>query len=182
MCVCVFACVRACVRACLLFENWGVDGMTCSVTVPFAKSSDIVSLSPSQSLLHSVVKHLLSHYDFIRLCSMDHFLPLLDRLRGDSQIEVNKAILRNFSKLADVVKDQLIINVLFSVGKVVHDSVTSLTGERKRAVNRIIDNFLTILTGAEEREEITELCIAFIRGVDYGRDVEKHLNFFVECR
>ncbi len=136
--------------------------------IPIFYSSYFLFLSFSlslshQSLLHSVVKHLLSHYDFIRLCSMEHFLPLLDRLRGASQIEVNKAILRNFSKLTDVVKDQLIINVLFSVGKVVHDSVTSLTG-------------------SEEREEITNLCIAFIRGVDYGRDVEKHLNFFVECR
>jgi hypothetical protein len=116
-----------------------------------------------QVLLHSIIKHLLSHYDFVSLCNMESFLPLLDRLKGESQVEVNKAILKNFSHLSAMVQDQLIINLMFSVGKVVHDSVTSLTS-------------------SEERSEVTHLCIAFIRKVDYGRDVEKHLNFFVECR
>uniref|UniRef100_A0A7S4USV2 Uncharacterized protein n=1 Tax=Paramoeba aestuarina TaxID=180227 RepID=A0A7S4USV2_9EUKA len=116
-----------------------------------------------QILLHSIIKHLLSHYDFVSLCNMESFLPLLDRLKGDSQVEVNKAILKNFSHLSTTVRDPLIINLMFSVGKVVHDSVTSLTSE-------------------EDKKEITNLCIAFIRNVEFGRDVEKHLNFFVECR
>tara|TARA_R110002050_G_scaffold169852_4_gene301694 strand:- start:2374 stop:3975 length:1602 start_codon:yes stop_codon:yes gene_type:complete len=116
-----------------------------------------------QEHLHSIIQHLLGRYDFVKLCSMEKFLPLLDNLKGASQLEVNKAILVNFSKLTRTISDQLIINVMFSVGKVVHDSVNSLTM-------------------AEDKAEVTELCIAFIRGVDFGRDVEKHLNFFVECR
>ena len=113
--------------------------------------------------MHSIIQHLLAAYDFITLCTLEPFLPLLDRLKGDSQVEVNKAILKNFSRLTTTINDQLIINIMFSVGKVVHDSITSLSS-------------------AEQRAEVTDLCIAFIRGVEYGRDVEKHLNFFVECR
>lgn len=52
---------------------------------------------------------------------------------------------------------------MFSIGKNVHDSVNSLT-------------FF------DEIRQISKYLTAFINKIDFGIDLEKHLNFFVECR
>jgi len=52
---------------------------------------------------------------------------------------------------------------LFEVGKVIHDSVNSMSF-------------------ADDIRQISTLIRTFINKIDYGRDFEKQLNFYVECR
>ena len=52
---------------------------------------------------------------------------------------------------------------MFAVGKTVHDSINSLSI-------------------ADEVRQISNLLVAFVSRIDFGRDLEKHLQFFVDCR
>jgi hypothetical protein len=118
-----------------------------------------------QSHLQSIMQKILSHSnaDFHNIFSMKNFLPFLDLFRGDTQTEVNKALLNTFNKTPGTVSDTIIINTMFSVAKTVHDSINALSFD-------------------DEKREISQLLCNFIQKLDFGRDLEKHLNFFVEAR
>eukprot|EP01090_Pellita_catalonica_P021810 TRINITY_DN8265_c0_g1_i1.p1 TRINITY_DN8265_c0_g1~~TRINITY_DN8265_c0_g1_i1.p1 ORF type:complete len:820 (-),score=152.51 TRINITY_DN8265_c0_g1_i1:35-2494(-) len=117
-----------------------------------------------QLQLQSVVQKILAHYhDFTVIFGMSNFLPLLDMFTGNTQVEVNKAVLEAFVKHQAITRDPVIINSMFSVGKVVHDSVNALSF-------------------ADEIRQISRLISAFIDKIDFGKEVEKHLNFYVDCR
>jgi len=90
-------------------------------------------------------------------------LPFLDLFRGETQTEVNKALLNTFNKTPGAVSDTIIINTMFSVAKTVHDSINALSFD-------------------DEKREISQLLCNFIQKLDFGRDLEKHLNFYVEAR
>jgi len=94
---------------------------------------------------------------------MDNFLPFLDLFRGQTQIEVNKSLLETFAKYDKKISDPIIINTMFSVAKTVHDSINALSF-------------------ADEIRQISRLISKFMYKMDFGRDVEKNLNFYVECR
>jgi len=76
---------------------------------------------------------------------------------------VNKALLQNFNKTVTTASDTIMINTMFSVAKTVHDSITAMSLE-------------------SETRDVTDLICKFIQKLDFGRDLEKHLNFFVEAR
>jgi hypothetical protein len=117
-----------------------------------------------QQQLQSIVQKILSYYmDFNKLFAMDNFIPLLDLFRGSTQIEVNKAILETFSKLKEPVSDSITINTMFGLAKGVHNSINALSF-------------------ADDVRQISRLINAFISKVNFGRDVEKQLNFYSECR
>jgi len=59
--------------------------------------------------------------------------------------------------------DPVIIHTLFDVARSLHDSIDSMTFE-------------------DEKRQISRGVVAFIRKVKYGRDLEKQLNFYVDCR
>lgn len=52
---------------------------------------------------------------------------------------------------------------MFAVAKNVHDSINALSF-------------------ADERRHISQLLCSFLHKMDFGRDLEKHLNFLVEAR
>jgi len=94
---------------------------------------------------------------------VDNFLSLLDLFSGEIQIEVNKSVLAAFARGQETINDPILINSLFTVGKGIHDSINALS-------------FF------DEVRQISRLISAFISKVDFGIDLERHLNFFVECR
>lgn len=57
----------------------------------------------------------------------------------------------------------MLINTLFDFGRAVHDSLDVLSPSAE-----------TLRRGA--------LLVRFIKKVDFGRDLEQQLNFYVECR
>jgi len=118
-----------------------------------------------QQHLQSVMDKILRHKDadFNLIFGMSNFLPFLDLFRGDTQMQVNKALLESFTRTKGRVSDPLTINTMFTVAKTVHDSITALSFE-------------------DEKREVSVLLCAFIQKLDFGKELDKHLNFYVEAR
>ena len=115
-------------------------------------------------MLGSVVSKIVAHIrDFHALFGMTHFSPLLDLFTGEASVDVCRRVLRAFAKYAPPTFDPVIVNGMFHLGRVVHDSVSALTFD-------------------DEIRQISELLVAFVRKVAFGTKFEAHLNFFVECR
>lgn len=86
----------------------------------------------------------------------EHFGKLLDLLTGDAQVSASKIILEAFTKYEHfkvtfviafrhkgTVTDPLIINTLFNVATVLHDTVNSLSlADEVRQITRIISHFV----------------------------------------
>ena len=66
---------------------------------------------------------------------------------------------RKSSKTSDAV----LINTMFYVCRVLHDSIDSLSSEG-------------------EKNHISTLLTVFIQKIDFGRDLEQQLNIYTECR
>lgn len=117
-----------------------------------------------QPQLQATVEKVLAHIESPQeVFAMDSFMPLLDLFRGAEQVDVSKSILRHFSRFSGRTSDPVIINTMFSVCSIVHDSVNTLTF-------------------ADEVRQITQLITAFVGKVTFGRDFEKQMNFYVDCR
>lgn len=117
-----------------------------------------------QTLLQSILDKILLHTtNFTDLFSLESFVPLFDLFRGPVQIEASRALLTAFAKTSGNVTDPIIINTLFGVAKIVHDAINAFSYEEEvRKTSLMLTNFVT--------------------KIDFGRDFEKHLNFYVECR
>eukprot|EP01087_Luapelamoeba_hula_P008608 TRINITY_DN2164_c0_g1_i2.p1 TRINITY_DN2164_c0_g1~~TRINITY_DN2164_c0_g1_i2.p1 ORF type:complete len:988 (-),score=189.50 TRINITY_DN2164_c0_g1_i2:79-3021(-) len=113
-----------------------------------------------QSLL---LKILAKYHDFAVVFGMTNFLPILDLFSGSTAVEVNKAILTNFAKHQHRTRDPVVINCMFGVSKIVHDSVNALTF-------------------VDEVRQIAALICQFMAKIDFGRDLVKHLDFYAEAR
>lgn len=116
--------------------------------------------------LQSVIDRALSHiHDFAVLFSMDKFLPFVDMFQKESvKVDVCKLIMEAFVKYQTAAtSDPVIVNALMFVCKTMHDSVNALTLE-------------------DEKRQISQLISNFARKVDFGRDFEQQLGFFVEVR
>ncbi|KAK6625056.1 hypothetical protein RUM43_005347 [Polyplax serrata] len=103
--------------------------------------------------------------DFENLFSMDKFLPMLDMFQKESfKVDVCKTIMEKFSKSQqETFNDPVITNALMFICRVMHDSVSALTVE-------------------DEKRQIGSLICSFIRKVDFGRDFEQQLSFYVDSR
>ncbi|CAG9812944.1 unnamed protein product [Phaedon cochleariae] len=111
-------------------------------------------------IIGTVVAH---NQDFETLLIMDNFLPLVDLFQQESlRVEVCKNILTSTSSEFKT-SDPVITNALMFLCSVLHDSVNALTPE-------------------DEYKQIGEILCSVIRRVDYGRDFEHQLNFYVEAR
>ncbi|XP_017471583.1 PREDICTED: UPF0505 protein CG8202 isoform X1 [Rhagoletis zephyria] len=99
------------------------------------------------------------------LLIQENFLPYVDLFQKDTvKIIVCKNILTMFNlKSEEKISDEIVINALMYIGKILNDSVTSLTVE-------------------DERRQISQLISSFIRKVAFPRDFERHLSFYVESR
>lgn len=117
-----------------------------------------------QTQLQNIIsKSVLQFPDLHLLFSMDHFLPMLDLFSGETQIQVNKSILTAFAQTKTSTSDPVTINTIFAISKTVHDSLNALSFR-------------------DEIRQVSSAICAFIYKVDFGRDVEKALNFYSECR
>uniref|UniRef100_T1JKK3 VPS35 endosomal protein-sorting factor-like n=1 Tax=Strigamia maritima TaxID=126957 RepID=T1JKK3_STRMM len=118
------------------------------------------------SQLQGVVDRILNHmHDFSVLFAMDKFLPFVDMFQKESvKVDMCKLIMEAFSRnQLDYTNDPVIINAMMFIAKTAHDSVNALTVE-------------------DEKRQIANCIIAFIRKVNFGRDFEQQLNFYVETR
>lgn len=90
-------------------------------------------------------------------------MPLVDLFQQDSvKVEVCKNILTLCSN-EHKTNDPVITNALMFLCSVLHDSVNALTPE-------------------DEYKQIGEILCNVVRRVNYGRDFEQQLNFYVEAR
>eukprot|EP00808_Paulinella_micropora_P032345 g67639.t1 len=125
---------------------------------------DRVYLGLQKELLTIALKIVQLSGDRLLAClSMDNFLPVLDLLDKRHKAEASKTLLQAFKALGQVTADPVIVHTLFEVAKSLHDAVDSLSFD-------------------DDRRQIADLLIYFIRGIDYGRDLEKQLATLVECR
>lgn len=117
-----------------------------------------------QTLLQSILDKILIHTtNFTDLFGLESFVPLFDLFRGPVQVEASRTLLTAFAKTSGNVTDPIIINTLFGVAKIVHDAINAFSYEEEvRKTSLMLTNFVT--------------------KIDFGRDFEKHLNFYVECR
>ncbi|VEN48574.1 unnamed protein product [Callosobruchus maculatus] len=114
--------------------------------------------------LKVIVSKIVSYnQDFEMLLVMDNFLPLIDLFQQETiKVEVCKNILTN-NFTCFTTNDPVTTNALMFLCTVLHDSVNALTPE-------------------DEYRQIGEILCNIIRKVDYGRDFEQQMNFYVEAR
>ncbi|XP_005101203.1 VPS35 endosomal protein sorting factor-like [Aplysia californica] len=116
--------------------------------------------------LQSVVSKILAHqHDFSLLFSLEKFLPFIDMFQREAiKVEVCKCVLESFNKhQLTPVNDPVVINAMMFLGKIMHDSVDALTLD-------------------DEKRVIGNLLCGFIHLVQFGRDFEQQLSFYVEVR
>ncbi|XP_072391687.1 VPS35 endosomal protein-sorting factor-like [Diabrotica undecimpunctata] len=114
--------------------------------------------------LKIVISKIVAQFqDFEMLLIMDNFLPVVDLFQEESiKVEVCKNILTSCSGQYKT-NDPVITNALMFLCGILHDSVNALTPE-------------------DEYKQIGEILCNVVRKVNYGRDFEQQLNFYVEAR
>jgi len=117
-----------------------------------------------QSHLQSIVLKIFTHIsDFNVLLGLPNFLPLLDLFNGESQKQISRSTLEALSASTSITSDPILMNTFLTYGKALHDSLNSTSFQ-------------------DEVRQVTQLVINCINKIDFGRDVEKQLNFYVDCR
>eukprot|EP00277_Geminigera_cryophila_P016042 CAMPEP_0179434954 /NCGR_PEP_ID=MMETSP0799-20121207/19163_1 /TAXON_ID=46947 /ORGANISM="Geminigera cryophila, Strain CCMP2564" /LENGTH=1005 /DNA_ID=CAMNT_0021214039 /DNA_START=9 /DNA_END=3026 /DNA_ORIENTATION=- len=118
-----------------------------------------------QNPLRDCALGVLRHYsDFVQVVALEAFMPLVDLLQGASQVAVHKEMLRLFNHHpAPGGHDPMIVHTAFSLAKSTHDSIDSMSLD-------------------DSRREASELICAFVGKIDFGNDLEQHLNFLVDGR
>ncbi|XP_038690110.1 VPS35 endosomal protein sorting factor-like isoform X2 [Tripterygium wilfordii] len=114
--------------------------------------------------LQSIMVKLISYFrELGDLFSLNHFLEILDVMYGGSRNVVNMHIL-SMAMRNGYVCDQTIVKLLFEVSRSLHDGMdlANMKDDESQLPSRLI--------------------IRFIQLVDYGEEMEQHLNFLVECR
>ncbi|KAL3681400.1 hypothetical protein R1sor_024356 [Riccia sorocarpa] len=115
-------------------------------------------------LLESIVFKILTHYpDLSYVLSLAHFVDILDVFYGDTRISVYKRILTSVSRSNSQLRDPVTRHFVFEAARVLHDSLDSLSSD-------------------DDRRQITKLIVRYVQLVNFGRDLEQHLAFLVDCR
>ncbi|EGB08543.1 hypothetical protein AURANDRAFT_348, partial [Aureococcus anophagefferens] len=100
------------------------------------------------------------------ILASDHFLKLLDVFRPHRKVEIAKELLANCggrTSRAATVSDPVLVHAILEIGRVAHDALDSLSPDG-------------------ERRHVASLVCGFVDAVDFGRDVERQLGVYVECR
>lgn len=117
-----------------------------------------------QEQLYGIVQKVLVYTpEFDKTLTMDNFLPLIDLLDKEHKVQAAKTVLTSLSRSQVRLSDPVILHTLFDVARSLHDSVDYLTFE-------------------DERRQISKMIIDFVRKIDFGRDLEKQLSTYVDCR
>nr|GLL22561.1 UPF0505 protein isoform X2 [Ipomoea trifida] len=128
--------------------------------------------------LQSILMKLLNHFGNIdNILNMNHFIDILDVMYGSSRNTVNMKILSIatgyymnihrgtlLSSENASIRDPTTIQFLFEVSRALHDEINLLS---KRD---------------DENREAASLISRFLNMVDYGPEVEHHLEFLLESR
>ena len=135
-----------------LQETYTVDGRTSDI--PDAVQREL------EQLLTSLVGQSSSFGTAV--LTSEHLLKIMDAFKGPKRVALCKDILESY-KSQPATGDAVLINTLFDLGRIVHDSVD-------------------MLSAVADVAETAALLCAFIDKIDFGRDLEQQLNFYVECR
>ncbi|XP_050438834.1 VPS35 endosomal protein-sorting factor-like [Adelges cooleyi] len=129
--------------------------------------SNRVGIERFHTQLHNILQHLLNYVeDFENVFLMNHLLPYLDMFGSDiNKSACCKTVLEAYRTRGEHVQSHDPVNndCLMYMCKILHDSIDSLTVE-------------------DEVRQISRLITCFIFRVNYGNDLEKHLNFYMEAR
>ncbi|KAK4727305.1 hypothetical protein R3W88_032222 [Solanum pinnatisectum] len=116
------------------------------------------------SSLQSILLKLLNHFDNLEnILRLNHFNQILSVMQGSSRTIVNMRIL-SIATRNSCVRDPTTIQFLFEVSRSLHDSIDLSTIKEK------------------ENNHSAHLVSRFIDMVDYDSEVERHLDFLVQCR
>ncbi|XP_049350049.1 uncharacterized protein LOC125814625 isoform X1 [Solanum verrucosum] len=116
------------------------------------------------SSLQSILLKLLNHFDNLEnILRLNHFNQILSVMQGSSRTIVNMRIL-SIATRNSCVRDPTTIQFLFEVSRSLHDSIDLSTIKEK------------------ENNHSAHLVSRFIHMVDYDSEVERHLDFLVQCR
>jgi hypothetical protein len=96
------------------------------------------------------------------IMTSEHLPKILDVFRGQKKASLCKELLELF-KHHPATSDAILISSLFDIGRIIHDSVDSLTPEG-------------------DRKHTALLLCSFIQKIDCGRNLEQQLGLYVECR
>lgn len=122
-------------------------------------ASDVVLMS-----LESIIFKLVTHYtDITKVLNLVHVVDVLDVFYGEVRLSVFKRILASVTRGNQKISDPVTRHIIFEQGRVLHDSLDSLSSE-------------------DDRRQITRLVARFVQLVDLGSDLEQHLAFLVDCR
>ncbi|XP_055614690.1 VPS35 endosomal protein sorting factor-like [Uranotaenia lowii] len=117
--------------------------------------------------LQVIVDKIVSNSHNIHgVLSLENFLPMLDLFQKESiKLDVCKSILTSYKSASGdlYISDPVVTNALMYISKVLNDSVNALTSD-------------------DERRQISNVISHFIQKVDFGRDFEQQLSFYVEAR
>lgn len=115
-------------------------------------------------VLESIVFKIITHVpDLTHLLTMPYFVNILDVFDGDARNSVYKKILRHVSRDNQTICDPVTRHFIFELSKSLHNSLDSLSSE-------------------DDQRQIARLISRFVQLVDFGRDLEQHLSFLVDCR
>lgn len=118
------------------------------------------------SQLQSIVDKLIRNSkDLENLLCIDNFLLTLDLFHKESlKVDVCKCVITNYKPNSQrTISDPVVTNTLLYVCKILNDSVNALTVEdEKKLIGNLISNF--------------------IKSVNYGKQFEEQLLFYVEAR
>lgn len=114
-------------------------------------------------IILSFINHCNNHLH--KLMVNDDFFQLLKSIKDKELItDISHCALDKLSlSIRSPIHDQSLINNVFIFLKNLHDS-------------------MNIYSLNEEKKKISSIIISFISKVDFGRDVERHLDLLVECR
>ena len=120
-----------------------------------------LELMPQMQRLMSTLLELTT--DLAQLFQMDPFVRLLALFEGEAATNNNRMIMDAFSKMGGSFSDPVLLNNLMHIARQLHDSLDYLSFD-------------------DERRQLGLLITAFVRKMSFGRDLEAHLSFYVDCR
>ena len=119
----------------------------------------------------------------------DNFLPLLDCIEKETKVAASKNILSSVASSTATASDPVMLHALFDVARNLHDSVDSLSfSDERRQISQLIVDFIRKVFDwlTESRMScaytIWQWGICAGSQIDFGRDLEKQLSTYVECR
>jgi len=117
-----------------------------------------------QKLLVATLQKIVSGCkSFADIFSLTYFVHIIDLLNPNSLIIAAKIMLEAFMRSSEVTTDPVMIQTLFTVATALHDTINSLSL-------------------SDEVRQTSRMICAFVSKIDYDREVEKQLNFYVDCR